>query len=88
MNSTPFDTAYTFTTNSEYLRNLDKKISSFSPICIFCSADRSIGVSNDGGSLRRCIKCNKYFKATINFIEKPPTTTPQPPTITNSHKSS
>jgi len=72
MNSTPFDSAYTFTTNSEYLRNLDKKISKFSPICIFCSADKSIGLSNDGGSFRRCIKCNKYFKANINFIE--PTT--------------
>jgi len=62
MNYTPVDSAYdvqhiaksTYTKNIRYL-----------PQCIFCPAIDSVALMNDGGSFRRCLKCNKHFRAKI-----------------------
>ena len=37
----------------------------YSPVCVFCSNPTSLPLMNDGGSLRRCVRCKKEFRATI-----------------------
>jgi hypothetical protein len=37
----------------------------YSPVCVFCSNPTSVSLMNDGGSLRRCVRCKKEFRATI-----------------------
>ncbi len=63
MNFTPLDDAFKFNTHSEFL--LQQQSSIFSPVCVFCSFPESQPLSKDGGSLRRCKRCNKDFKAQI-----------------------
>lgn len=62
---TPLDQAYQFSSFSPYIQSggLNNR---FSPICIFCSSNNSIPISNDGGSVRKCNSCNKQFKANFN----------------------
>jgi hypothetical protein len=64
---TPVGTAYKFTTQSEFIKNM--KVSSFSPICIFCSSSDTISLNHEG-SFRQCRRCNKQFKATFSTFEK------------------
>lgn len=37
----------------------------YNPCCVFCSNPNSVSLMNDGGSLRRCIRCKKEFRAAI-----------------------
>lgn len=62
MNYTSVDEAYNIhhTDVTGYV-----KIPVYSPVCIFCSHNTSQPLMNDGGSLRRCDKCRKNFRATI-----------------------
>ena len=62
---TPLDSAYYFTSFSPYIINggLNSK---FSPICIFCSSNNSLPLTQDGGSFRQCNTCKKQFKAKLS----------------------
>ena len=57
--------AYAFTTYSNYINQLDKNPKTFSAKCIFCSHPQSTSLTQDG-SFRRCIQCNKDFKASFS----------------------
>ena len=59
---TPLDSAYQFSSFSPYIQSGGLN-SRFSPICIFCSSNNTLPVSNDGGSVRHCNTCRKTFKA-------------------------
>lgn len=39
-------------------------LSTYSPICIYCSSKETNALMNDG-SFRQCLSCRKNFKATI-----------------------
>jgi hypothetical protein len=60
---TPINDAYKFNSFSPYIINggLNTR---FSPICIFCSSNNTMNLSNDG-SFKQCNRCRKQFKATI-----------------------
>ena len=61
---TSLNDAYNFQTFSSYIINNGLK-TNFSPVCIFCSSNQTIALTNDGGSFRQCKSCNKQFKATL-----------------------
>ena len=65
LNETPLDSAYNFTSFSPYIMNggLNSK---FSPICIFCSSEYTMALTQDGGSFRQCNSCKKQFKAKLS----------------------
>ena len=69
MNPISLNDAYKFDTFSGFLKQNNPTRPSdirFSPTCIFCLCPESIPLSiEDGGSLRRCRRCNKNFKAQI-----------------------
>lgn len=62
MNYTPLEEAYKIhhTSSNTYGGTL-----LYSPVCIYCTHNISVPLMNDGGSFRRCDKCNKHFRATI-----------------------
>jgi hypothetical protein len=59
---TPLDQAYKIhhTNSNTYTGSIK-----YNPTCIFCSHQISTSLMNDGGSFRRCNKCNKHFRASI-----------------------
>lgn len=66
MNPISLNDAYKFDTFSDFLKqnNPTRPLELiFSSTCIFCLCPESIILTNDGGSLRRCRRCNKNFKA-------------------------
>lgn len=63
MNFTPLEDAFQFNTFSKFLTQPVQ--TGFSPVCVFCSFPDSHPLSQDGGSLRRCKRCKKDFKAQI-----------------------
>ena len=62
MNFTPLDEAYKIhhVNPNTYTGSV-----LYNPTCIFCSNPGSIALMNDGGSFRRCNRCQKEFRATI-----------------------
>jgi hypothetical protein len=60
---TNLDVAYQFNSFSNYIMNGGLK-STFSPICIFCSSNNTINLTNDG-SFKQCNMCKKQFKSHI-----------------------
>jgi hypothetical protein len=62
---TNINDAYKYETHSEFMKNM--KMPNYSSICIYCSSNESKSLMNDGGSFRQCLKCNKQFRAKINF---------------------
>jgi len=66
---TPIDVGYKLNTHSEFIKNMS--LPTFSPLCIFCSSQDSISLTQDG-SFRQCKRCNKQFKATFRkqLLEK------------------
>ncbi len=65
-NSTSLDNAYKFNTFSTFIQNNMNYTVNFSPVCIFCLNPDSYLLMNDG-SLRRCKRCNRNFKAKIIY---------------------
>ena len=63
---TPLNEAYKYETHSEFIKGLQQKQTRFSPVCIFCSCQESVPLSQDG-SFRNCKRCNKQFKAKIIY---------------------
>ena len=59
---TPVGKAYQFSSQSEFIKNMNAP--SFSPVCIFCSCKESFSLNKEG-SFRQCRRCNKQFKATF-----------------------
>lgn len=60
---TSINDAYKFSTFSEFIQK--QTMSTFSPICIFCSSNNTIALTNDGGSFRQCNTCRKQFKSLL-----------------------
>lgn len=58
---TSLNDAYKFSTFSDFIKQ--QSFTHFSPICIFCSSNNTIALTNDGGSFRQCNTCKKQFKA-------------------------
>jgi hypothetical protein len=61
---TPLNSAYNFTSFSQYIIN-GGLYSKFSPVCIFCSSNNTIALTQDG-SFRQCNNCKKQFKSNLN----------------------
>ena len=70
MNPISLNEAYQFSTFSNFLNQ--SSAPQYNPKCIYCLHPNSIPLMNDGGSLRRCDKCKREFKAEI--ILRPGTT--------------
>ena len=64
LQQTPINQAYQFQSFSSYINNNGLR-SNFSPICVFCSSNETISLTNDG-SFRNCSKCKKQFKALLS----------------------
>lgn len=66
MNYTPIEEAYNIhhINNNTYMSYNNIR---YDPKCVFCSFPNSIALmgNRDGGILRRCLRCNKEFKANI-----------------------
>ena len=62
---TPINSAYDFTSFSPYIIN-GGLISKFSSVCIFCSSNNTLPLTQDGGSFRLCNVCKKQFKANLS----------------------
>ena len=64
LSQTPINSAYDFSSFSPYIINggLNNK---FSPICIFCSSNNTLPLTQDGGSFRHCNTCKKQFKSKL-----------------------
>jgi hypothetical protein len=60
---TSLDEGYKFNTFSPYIINSNLN-SKFSPICIFCSSNNTMNLSNDG-CFKQCNSCRKQFKANL-----------------------
>lgn len=64
MNYTPLSEAYQIhhTNKQTYQVNIV-----YNPKCIFCPSVQSVPLmlNQDGGSFRKCVKCNKHFQASI-----------------------
>ena len=60
---TSLNDAYKFNTFSEFIQK--QAMSNFSPICVFCSSNNTISLTNDGGSFRQCNTCRKQFKSLL-----------------------
>lgn len=65
---TNLDSAYNFTSFSSYIMNGGLN-SRFSPICIFCSANNTINLTDDG-SFKQCNMCKKQFKAQVSETQQ------------------
>lgn len=61
---TSIDSAYQFSSFSSYILNggLNSK---FSPICIFCSSNNTMNLTNDN-SFKQCNSCRRQFKAKLS----------------------
>lgn len=35
------------------------------PVCVFCSSNNTLPLTQDGGSFRHCNSCKKHFKAKL-----------------------
>jgi hypothetical protein len=61
---TPIDSAYQFSSFSQYINNGLKQ--NFSNICSFCSSNNTINL-NEEGSFKQCNNCRKNFKSNLAY---------------------
>lgn len=62
LTQTPIKDGYKYETHSEFIKKMTQP--TFSPVCIFCSNDKTISLMDDN-SFKLCLKCKRNFKAKI-----------------------